>query len=324
MWRNLSKYQPKPAWTSARQLKILLDHNVCHYIAAEVRKYPTVEEGGKYIGYLCKPGHPNFAKLGIGPKFNALVITDFLPSGPKAVRTTVEFIPDGEYQESLFRRIEQKNGAIEHLGTWHTHHCNGLRTLSSGDVDGYFRTVNKANYRPKYFLASLVKSIPSDPESSGWIDHFLFIRGIEEYYLVTDRVEFIDCPTDFGADTGHLNQPQGIANSTSRSNTVDVLQTHLTSKWYETAEGRSVLAEDRRFFHEHFAGKVTATRHDSQITVTGTTDDKAVSVIYPRASGEKDMSISLQQNDICVLRIHCNLSFRRISFRAALAAVQAL
>ena len=324
MQRNLSKYKPKPMRTSVRQLEILFDRSVCRYIVDELHKHPAVEEGGKYIGYLCKPGDPILPKLGINPKFQALVIIDFLPSGPKAVRTAVEFIPDGGYQESLFRQIEQMDSAIEHLGSWHSHHCNGLPTLSSGDVDGYFRTVNKANYRPKYFFTSLIKSIPNGPERGDWIDHFLFIREVEEYYLVTDRVGFIDWPTDFGAHTGHINHQQGIGNSSSGFNAPDVLQKQLASVWYTTPEARSVLAEDRNFFHEQFGGKVTATRHDSQIALTGTTDNKAISVIYPRAAGEKDILISLQQNAIRVLCIHCNLSFRRISFRAALAALQAL
>src|SRR5207245_950776 len=154
------------------------------------------EDGGKYIGYLIENGHAGSegrATLGIaGP---AILVTDFLPSGPNAKRTAVEFMPDGEYQEHVFRRAEGLDSNVEHLGSWHSHHCNGLERLSGGDIEGYFRTVNKANYRPNFFVASLVKKIPHQGSTpSDWIDHFLFVRGVDDFYRVTDTVRLVTFP----------------------------------------------------------------------------------------------------------------------------------
>ena len=63
------------------------------YIVEELRKHPSVEEGGKYIGYVYKPGELTLQKFDVNARAQAIVITDFLPSGPKAVRTAAESCP---------------------------------------------------------------------------------------------------------------------------------------------------------------------------------------------------------------------------------------
>lgn len=324
MRRKLNKYRPVQMQNFGRDLEILFDRNVSFYILHELRKHPDVEEGGKYIGYICGPGDPRLQKFDMNRKAHAIVITDFLPGGPKAVRTAVEFMPDGEYQEGLFRRVEEMDPAIEHLGSWHSHHCNGLQTLSRGDVEGYFRTVNKARYRPDYFLASLVKHMPVNPERRDWIEHFLFVRSVKEHYLATGHVRVIDWPTTFGAHTGHSQQHQQILASSSVSDGPEVLEEQSSSVWYETEQGRNALAEDRRFFREQFGANVIATRRDSRITLTGQTEYKRISVTYPRGPGDKQISIAVLQHDAAILHMHCELSYRKISFTAALAALQAL
>ncbi len=188
-------------------LQVAFDRRVLDYIVAELKKSPTVEEGGKYVGYLLQEGSSQLSTLGLELNLPALVVTDFLPSGPNAVRTDVELRPDGEYQDRLFRRLEQIDPEIEHLGTWHSHHCNGLQTLSDGDVSGYHRTVNKRAYRPDYFLALLVTRLPHSTDDVGWIDHFLFARGQNEYDRINDSITIIDCPTRFGRHTGHSADP---------------------------------------------------------------------------------------------------------------------
>ena len=324
MRKKLNRYHPTQMLKFRRELEILFDRRVFFYILDELRNHPAVEDGGKYIGYIFEAGDPSLQRFEVNPRAHAIVITDFLPGGPRAVRTAVEFMPDGEYQEALFREAEKVDPAIEHLGTWHSHHVNGLETLSNGDVDGYFRTVNKARYRPDFFLASLVKHIPINSEGLDWIDHFLFVCGVDEYYLVTDHIRVIDWPTIFGAHTGHSQQHRPIATPPSVADAAEALQGQPSFVWYETEEGRSVLAEDRRFFREQFGANVIATRRNSQITLTGQTAYKAISATYPRSPGDKEISISVQQRGTAILHIHCELSYRKISFTAALAAAQAL
>lgn len=324
MRRKLKEYRPVQMQNLGRDIEILFDRSVCFYILDELRKHSDVEEGGKYIGYICDPGDPRLQRFDVNTRARAMVITDFLPSGPKAVRTAVEFMPDGGYQEILFRQAERLDPAIEHLGTWHSHHCNGLQRLSPGDVEGYFRTVNKALYRPDFFLASLVKHIPINPESVDWIDHFLFVRGVGEYYLTTDHIRVIDWPTIFGAHTGHPQRHQQIVASSSGNDTAETLQKEPSSVWYETEGGRKALAEDRRFFRDQFGANVIATRRDSRITLTGQADDKGISVTYPQNPSDKEVSISVLQHGTAILHMHCELPYRKISFTAALAAVHAL
>lgn len=325
MRRKLNRYQRLPIQKFPHELEIIFDRSVSSYILEELRKHPAVEDGGKYIGYVCKPGDSTLQKFDVNPRAHALVITDFLPGGSKAVRTAVEFMPDGEYQEILFRRAEKLDPAIEHLGSWHSHHSNGLQTLSPGDVEGYFRTVNKAHYRPDFFLASLVKHIPNNSESLGWIDHFLFVRGVDEYFLATDHIRIIEWPSTFGAHTGHPPQHrQVVASSSVNDATNKTLRKQATSVWYETEEGRNTLAEDRCFFRQQFGANVIATRRDSKIILTGRTEYNAISVTYPRSPGDKELSISVLQDGTAILQMHCELSYRKTGFTAALAAVQTL
>src|SRR2546429_4775096 len=168
----------------------------------ELSKNPSVEEGGKYVGCLMKTDDPLLERIGSRAK-QAIVIVDFLPSGPKAKRTSVELMPDGPYQDVLFQRMVRLDPAIEHVGTWHSHHCNGLRTLSDLDVSGYLKTVNKPAYRPDFLVASLVKDVPRSVEDTGWIDHFLFVRGETGHHRITDEVRVVDLVSAFGALTGH-------------------------------------------------------------------------------------------------------------------------
>ena len=230
-------------------------------------------------------------------------------------------MPDGEYQEAIFRKSERLDQEIEHVGTWHSHHCNGLQTLSGRDIEGYFKTVNKANYRLDCFIASLIKHIPNDPEEDGWIDHFLFIRGESEYYRITDQAKVIEWATIFGSYTEHNVQDKGSAVC---SVTAEV-SGEVPSLWYKTKEGQRVLADDKRFFDEQFEARVVATlRKDSRITITGRRGNKAVVVIYPHSQADEDISILIRVDAATVLQMQCEPNYRQAGYAAALTALTAV
>lgn len=305
-------------------MQVGLDRRVLSYITAELVKNLQVEEGGKYVGHLLAGSDSRLHGFGFEPDAPAMVITDFLPSGPNATRTAVELQPDGEYQEKLFRQIEQFDPEIEHIGTWHSHHCNGLQTLSSGDVAGYLRTVNKSAYRHDYFFASLVIRLPRNPEDQDWIDHYLFVRGDKEYYKINELVRRIDWPTKFGLVTGHtpdrlharIPQPARedrapVPNATSR-------------EWYDTEEGRNVLAEDKRFFTHRFNRDVRATRRGRRIKLTGHVGEITLSIMYPADIGTSQVTILLCNGDTVILDINTNLQWRRLAMSAALSAAPEL
>jgi len=105
--------QPKFSVTIARgALESIFD---------ECDKFDSHETGGRLIGtYKKKSSHYDIQLSGV------------LGPGPEAQRSATSFFQDGDYQERLFRQIEETHPDIEHLGNWHTHHVNGLATLSQG------------------------------------------------------------------------------------------------------------------------------------------------------------------------------------------------
>jgi hypothetical protein len=303
----------------AGDVEVLFDRRVFDYMIGELSKDLSVEEGGKYVGYLLQTGDRLLERIGSRAR-RAIVIVDFLPSGPNAVRTAVELMPDGPYQEALFREIERLDPAIEHVGTWHSHHCNGLLRLSDGDVSGYFKTVNKAAYRPDFLVASLVTRVPRDVEDVGWIDHFLFGRGSDKYHKITDQIRVVDWPSSFGGITGHGPTPPAARPLTDADLTPAEREPKPAVVWFETEDGRGVLAADKRLFDQTFSS-VTATRRDGQITLTGQTESRSVAVTYPRDAGDAKVSVMLRVENAVVLRMECAISHRTLAYKAALAAL---
>jgi hypothetical protein len=103
-----------------------------------------------------------------------ITVEGVIAAGPKAVRTAVSFFKDGEYQEQMFRKVEAHRSNIYHLGNWHTHHVNGLETLSRGDCQTYRKHVESQNHATDFWYAFLVTT-----KRLGWytVKHFILFRG---------------------------------------------------------------------------------------------------------------------------------------------------
>jgi len=310
---NLANYVGAP-------VQIMMDEGLPRFILRELARYPDCEEGGKYIGLIERTDSST-----------RIVITDFLAGGPNAKRTRVEFLPDGDYQEKLFRQAEQIDEGVEHLGSWHSHHCNGLGTFSEGDVSGYFKTVNKSHYRPDFFIASLVTRVPHDASAEGWLHHFLFVKGDDRFYSVNEHELYVDKPTVFGAITGHQEISKTATTMkvhfSGRSDDVSG-RSHddrasrrlgLPHHWYETETGKLVLSEDRKFFQKHFAENVKCTRVDGQIRLTGSSPSGLdLSVWYPVARDNDILEIHILQAGHKVISISCKTAKRLIAIKGAL------
>ena len=150
----------------------------------ECDRYDIDETGGRLVGTYHKKGiHYDIQVSGvIGP-------------GPNARRSTTSFFQDGEYQETIFRSIEESHPNIEHLGNWHTHHVNGFPTLSAGDKATYFKTVNHDKHNTDFFYALLVvrKNHGRGPRYE--VKHYFFHRGDDTVYEIPDRaVQIVDVP----------------------------------------------------------------------------------------------------------------------------------
>jgi hypothetical protein len=307
------------AGQAGRSVSVVMDQHVPVFILEELAKHPHCEEGGKYLGFVESDGTST-----------RIIITDFLPGGPNAKRTRIEFLPDGNFQEQLFRQAERLDNRVEHLGSWHSHHCNGLDRFSDGDITGYFKTVNKGEYRQDFFVASLVTRIPGSIEERDWLQHFLFARADDRYYRLDDGLGIVDVPTTFGGITGHFVRPHGKSDahehlySPSRHEKGDV-GTRQESSWYESEIGRNVLAEDRRFFGETFGLQVKATRKEGRIKLLGTCQSGSViTIAYPVAPKEDLVEVSLLPRSQRPIAISCHVADRLVAVRGALSMEQLL
>jgi hypothetical protein len=130
----------------------------------------------------------------------------------RAERSPTYFLQDGEYQEKLFRAIEVQHPDIEHLGNWHTHHVNGLQTLSSGDHATYFRTVNHEKHNTNFFYALLVVRKNRSGEPRYDIKHFVFLRNDKTVYEVPPSdVRIVEAPALRAPDADAEGTPDHFA-----------------------------------------------------------------------------------------------------------------
>ena len=139
----------------------------------ECDKHPSEETGGRLLGFAER----------IGPYLH-VNIEALIAAGPNARRSSVSFFQDGEYQEGIFRAIEKRYPSILHLGNWHSHHCNGLETLSSGDCATYRANVNSSKHATDFFLALLLTKKTPGQLWRYEFKWFVFFRGNEHAHWI--------------------------------------------------------------------------------------------------------------------------------------------
>jgi hypothetical protein len=150
----------------------------------ECDKYDLDETGGRIVGTYHKKGREYH-----------LDVLGVIDPGPNARRSPTSFFQDGEYQERVFREIEKDHPNLEHLGNWHTHHVNGLQTLSSGDRATYQRTVNHDKHNTDFFYALLVTRKNHNPDSRYDVAHYVLFRGDDEIHEIeASQIRVVDSP----------------------------------------------------------------------------------------------------------------------------------
>ena len=132
-------------FTRTDNIKLVVPRRALEVIFDECDRYDADETGGRILGTY--KSHHNILSV---------AVNGIIEPGPSAHRTATYFKQDGAYQERIFRLIEEREPSIEHLGNWHTHHVNGLRHLSGGDIETYRRTVEHHNHNTDFFYALLV------------------------------------------------------------------------------------------------------------------------------------------------------------------------
>jgi len=170
----------------ASNVHIILPKAALSVIFDECDLFDHDETGGRIVGTYQEHGGNLTVK-----------VSGIIEPGRNVRRSPVMLFQDGEYQEQAFRRIEEQHPNIEHLGTWHTHHVNGLQTLSGGDITTYTKTVNHHNHNTNFFYALLVvgKHKSKNPLDRYSYKHFIFRRGDDRFYEIAPRhVEIVDSP----------------------------------------------------------------------------------------------------------------------------------
>lgn len=166
----------------------------------ECDRFNIDETGGRVIGTFRQKGNHYDIEVG-----------GVIEPGPNAERTPTFFLQDGEHQEKVFRSIEKHHPNIEHLGNWHTHHVNGLQTLSGGDRTTYFATVNHHNHNTDFFYALLVVRKNSGHKPRYEVKHFFLRRKDDTIYEIPHaEVRITDTaalwPRRAGHPTSHADQ----------------------------------------------------------------------------------------------------------------------
>jgi hypothetical protein len=200
MWETRGHMNVRPT----KNVRLILPEAALRVIFDECDDFDRDETGGRVVGTFEEKG----GKL-------TLRITGMIESGPRATRSPVSFFQDGEHQEGIFRQIERSNPDIEHLGNWHTHHMNGLATLSGGDITTYRKTVNHPNHNTPFFYALLVvaKHNTTNPLKRYSIKHFVFRRDDDNVYEIPQRdVEIVDAPLVWpvASCTHHAQEPSSV------------------------------------------------------------------------------------------------------------------
>lgn len=143
--------------------RVIVHPDVIERSRAEIAANPRDEVGGKLVGYLIESSSqgqrfwPGRQRGGTShkPDRATLLVLGSLSSGPRTERSPVELVPDGTFQAAVFQDLVAQDREIEHLGTWHSHHPNGLRQFSPGDRHHYQSLVRDPNYNLDLYLAML-------------------------------------------------------------------------------------------------------------------------------------------------------------------------
>jgi hypothetical protein len=203
-------------FTKADDIRLEIPRAAVEAIFDECDRYNVDETGGRILGTYKNSGR----QLGIS-------VSGVIEPGPGAERTQTYFKQDGEYQEKVFRKVEELVPEIEHLGNWHTHHVNGLRHLSGGDIETYRRTVEHAKHNSDFFYALLVTEKKSGQTGLQRyvFKNYVMRRGDDKVYEIpASAVTLVDSPLVWPASETHTRIQQAARSSeaylrSSKSNT---------------------------------------------------------------------------------------------------------
>lgn len=194
------------AFDPARGVRVRIVGAVLDAICDECDRFDDVETGGRLIG-----------TIDVGRTVE-ISVTGMIDPGPKAKRARTSFFQDGEYQERIFRAVEKSHPAVEHLGTWHTHHVNGYPELSGGDVSTYQRTVNHPHHNLDFWYALLVTRKVGGAARYA-CRHYILRRGDKTVYEINPRrIEVSRRPPVWVPDRSSMREHEPLDTNQQPSN----------------------------------------------------------------------------------------------------------
>lgn len=154
-------------WTDKKK-KSIIHESELDFIARCVLDYPDLETGGDFFGFWNKDGLP--------------VIQYVTGPGKGTKRTASSFFQEIKYLHECGNYLNG-NFALEHIGSWHSHHTLGLDHPSGGDVNTMRNLLEKHNHE-KFFISicNIVR------RGSVQINGFLFSTIFNKYYEEYDWV----------------------------------------------------------------------------------------------------------------------------------------
>jgi hypothetical protein len=194
----MSLLNRRPAAPIAAVPPVVLHEHLIAVSRRQIEASPRAETGGKFLGFIISPeSRPPDTPYGravadvwrkLAGEGGALLLVGSISPGPRVKSTEVELFPDAEFQGSVFQALEAEEPALHHLGSWHSHHPNGMPHFSAGDLAHYRSVVESENYEPDHFVAGLC--VDAGGLLSGGVFE-VFGRGGLRQALPTDRIKLL-------------------------------------------------------------------------------------------------------------------------------------
>jgi len=143
------------------------------FIAKCVLDYENIETGGDYFGFWNKDGIP--------------VIQFVTGPGENTTRSSTSFYQDIPYLHRCGDFLNS-NYALEHIGSWHSHHKLSLDHPSGGDISTMRHCLDTQNVN-KFFI-TICNIIQSDTVR---ISGFLFSKSLQNLY---EETRWVILPND--------------------------------------------------------------------------------------------------------------------------------
>jgi hypothetical protein len=222
--------------------RVSVSLDVLNSMISRAREYPHDEEGGILVGHI---DYDSWNPLGSFRKpLPSVQVLDFIPSGPRTTRSSVSLYSDLEFQEYEFDRLSELDSQVKHLGSWHSHHCNGVSQLSQGDLRTYFNIVESPHHAHDYYVAILLHRVPWNSLKSAddifkYFKFYIIYRQNRQRCLELGRscIEVTSSPSPY-AD--FINPGYTLPSDFRRKEL-------FARSWFRTLHAKEIIREDNVF-----------------------------------------------------------------------------